>query len=54
MILNFGELDRYVARSGYKEALKIIKGFSYQPAIEFFEDKTTVITFDGGVIIEVF
>lgn len=42
MILNFGELDRYVARSGYKEALKIIKGFSYQPAIEFFEDSARI------------
>lgn len=42
MIENFGELDKFVSRSGYKSALRVIKNLNYQPAIEFFEDSARV------------
>ena len=57
------EFDAASVRGDYSEYPSIIKAaedcesgkeFDEQSAIEFFEDKTTVITFDGGVIIEVF
>lgn len=42
MIEHFSELDRFVSHTSYKSAMKIIKGFNSQPAIEFFEDSTRV------------
>ncbi len=42
MIEHFDDLNRFTARVGYKEALKLLKSFSSQPAIEFFEDSNTI------------